>query len=137
MTVCHSLDWQKGWININTKLNFIEKTAEMKYLQVVMFFYCMLLVSTDTVLVWFICLMAYQLLIDNLIAKFDSFVNILIVIITIFPIFNCIFKNYSSIYQESFVCTLLWYQLFLSNTNDLQTFEWFQAFLSNIDTLIQ
>ena len=34
-----------------------------------------------------------------------------------------------------FLCTFLWYQIFLSNTNSLHTLVWLQILLSNINDL--
>ena len=82
-------------------------------------------------LVWFICLMVYQL-IWVIWCQNDSFVNVWL-IITIFSMFHYIFfLSVISICQESFVCRLLWYQLFLSNANNLNTVKWYQVFLTLI-----
>ena len=36
-----------------------------------------------------------------------------------------------TIYLKQIICTVIWFQVFLSNTNNLHTVIWFQVFLSD------
>ena len=82
-------------------------------------------------MVLFNCLKAYQLLMGYLMLKFDPFANFFIVIITIFLVFIAIFKctfwyyflhcyiKYSYLININ-LHLVVWFQVFLSNTNNFQ-----------------
>ena len=60
----------------------------------------------------------------------------LIVIITIFSMFHCIFWKIAPVFSIIvWLYRVIWYQVFLSNTNNLHTDVWLQFFLSPTNKL--
>ena len=53
---------------------------------------------------------------------------------------NCVYCTFIftffSVVPEGFLQTVIWYQVFLSNTNNLHTVVWFQVFLSNTNNYV-
>ena len=78
--------------------------------------------------------MAYQLLRGNLIPRFDSFLNVWLWSELYFQCSIAFFKLYFS-FAYKFLFGLLWYQVFLSNTNNLHTVVWFKVYLPNINNV--
>ena len=79
-------------------------------------------------------LMVYQLFMDYLMLKFDSFKNVDSNHNSIFNVTLHFLKSHSSICLQSFVCTLFSdIKLFLSNANNLHSVKRFQVFLFKIN----
>ena len=88
--------------------------------------------------IWLICFTAYQILICYSRLKFESFVNVWLysgLNFRYIAFFEFLFFHISVI-----IClhTVIWYQAFLSNTNNLQTSVWYIDWTqTDISTLVQ